>query len=320
MKKPTVNIALPGFAWMYGRWCCLLSGALDGATNVVVDPFSPAGVIETIAREKPTHIHGAPAIYHVLMDGILELHESGALSLEAFHYAGSVMPFEMARRLRDAAQLLTCYGLSEISPVCGNSIMDSPDAQIRSSGRPAWGNRVALMGTDHERVAIGEEGEIAVRGPGLTLGYFNQPEANSQAFVEDGFFLTGDLGYFDEANNLNITGRSKDVIDRGGIKFSPREVEELLLGHRSIANAAVVGMPDAKLGERSCAFVVAEEGSTIELDEAVKFLKDKGLATHKLPERLEIIEQLPVTATGKVQKYRLRQRVTDQLRDGAATE
>ena len=79
-------------------------------------------------------------------------------------------------------------------------------------------------------------------------------------------------------------------------------------------------MPDAKLGERSCAFVVAEEGSTIELDEAVKFLKDKGLATHKLPERLEIIEQLPVTATGKVQKYRLRQRVTDQLRDGAATE
>jgi len=313
MKKPTVNIALPGFAWMYGRWCNLLSGALDGATNVVIDPFTPDRVIETIAREKPTHIHGAPAIYRALMDGILALRDSGDLSLEAFHYAGSVMPFEMARRLRDTAQLLTCYGLSEISPVCGNSFMDSPEAQIRSSGRPAWGNQVALMSADRKRVGTGEEGEIAVRGPGLTLGYLDQPEANGQAFIEDGFFLTGDLGYFDDANNLNITGRSKDVIDRGGVKFSPREVEELLLGHGSIVNAAVVAMPDPKLGERSCAFVVTRPGSTIKLDEAVKYLKAKGLATHKLPERLEIIDELPVTATGKIQKYRLRQRVAEQL-------
>jgi non-ribosomal peptide synthetase component E (peptide arylation enzyme) len=314
-----VNIALPGFAWMYGRWCNLLSGALDGATNVVVDPFTPAGVIDALRREKPTHIHGAPAIYHALMDGIMALRDAGDLSLEAFHYAGSVMPFEMARRLRETAQLLTCYGLSEISPVCGNSIMDSPEAQIRSSGRPAWGNQVALMGADRKRVGIGEEGEVAVRGPGLTLGYLDQPEANAQAFIADGFFLTGDLGYFDDANNLNITGRSKDVIDRGGIKFSPREVEELLLGHASVANVAVVAMPDPKLGERSCAFVVARPGKTINLNEAVSYLKGKGLATHKLPERIELIDALPVTATGKVQKYRLRQQVAERLRDPAST-
>jgi non-ribosomal peptide synthetase component E (peptide arylation enzyme) len=173
------------------------------------------------------------------------------------------------------------------------------------------------MTPERKRAGIGEEGEVAVRGPGLTLGYLEQPEANDQAFIADGFFLTGDLGYFDDANNLNITGRSKDVIDRGGIKFSPREVEELLLGHGSVANAAVVGMPDRKLGERSCAFVVTRPGSTIKLDEAVQYLKAKGLATHKLPERLEIIDELPVTATGKIQKYRLRQRIAEQL---AATE
>jgi len=319
MRKPSVNIALPGFAWMYGRWCNVLSGALDGATNVVVDPFTPDGVIEAIAREKPTHIHGAPAIYHVLMDGILELHKSGALSLEAFHYAGSVMPLEMARQLREAAQILTCYGLSEISPVCGNSLMDSPEAQMRTSGRPAWGTQMMLVDANRQRVAMGEEGEIAVRGPGLTLGYLDQPEANSQAFIEDGLFLTGDLGFLDDANYLNITGRSKDVIDRGGVKFSPREVEELLLGHRSVDNVAVVGMPDTKLGERSCAFVVAKAGSAIGLEEAVIYLKDKGLATHKLPERLEIIETLPTTATGKIQKYRLRQRVAEKLSSEAAS-
>ena len=313
MKKPSVNIALPGFAWMYGRWCNVLSAALDGATNIVVDPFTPDGVIDAIAREKPTHIHGAPAMYHVLIEGILDLHKSGDLSLEAFHYAGSVMPMEMARRLREAAQILTCYGLSEISPVCGNSLMDSPEAQMRSSGRPAWGNQMILVDSDRQRVEVGEEGEIAVRGPGLTLGYLNQPEANSQAFIEDGLFLSGDLGFLDDAYYLNITGRSKDVIDRGGIKFSPREVEELLLGHQSIENVAVVGMPDSKLGERSCAFVVAKAGSKIVLEDAVRLLKEKGLATHKLPERLEIIEELPVTATGKVQKYRLRQRVAELL-------
>lgn len=313
MRKPTINIALPGFAWMYGRWCNLLSATLDGATNVVVDPFTPAGAIDAIAREKPTHIHGAPATYHALIDGIMSLHESDALALEAFHYAGSVMPLAMAQRLRNAAQILTCYGLSEISPVCGNSIMDSPEAQIRSSGRPAWGNRVKLLDSDKKRVATGEVGEIAVRGPGLTLGYFGQPEANKLAFNEDGFFMTGDLGYFDDANYLNITGRSKDVIDRGGVKFSPREVEELLLGHRSIANAAVVGMPDSKLGERSCAFVVTKAAGSVGLDEIVAYLRDKGLATHKLPERLEIVAELPMTATGKIQKYLLRELVAERL-------
>lgn len=318
LRKPTVNIALPGFGWMYGRWCCVLTGALDGATNVVVDPFTPAGVIDAIAREKPTHIHGAPAIYNALMDGIMSLHESGALALEAFHYAGSVMPVAMAQRLRNTAQLLTCYGLSEISPVCGNSFMDSPEAQIRTSGRPAWGNEVMLLDSDKKRVATGETGEIAVRGPGLTLGYLGQPEANKQAFTEGGFFLTGDLGYFDDANNLTIAGRSKDVIDRGGIKFSPREVEELLLGHQSIANAAIVGMPDAKLGERSCAFVITKAGGSVSLDEVVKYLRDNGLATHKLPERLEIIDQFPVTATGKIQKYLLREQVAERLRKEAA--
>ena len=316
-RKPTVNIALPGFAWMYGRWCNLLSGLMEGVTNVIVDPLKPDAVIDTIVREKPTHIHGAPAIYRMLMDGIDELRASGRCSIEAFHYAGSVMPYEMARRLRNAAQLLTCYGLSEISPVCGNSIMDSPESQIRSSGRPAWGNQVVLLDADQKRVAVGEEGQVAVRGPGLTLGYLRQSEANGQAFIEDGLFLTGDVGFFDDMNCLNITDRIKDVIDRGGVKFSPREVEELLLEHPSIANAALVGMPDPKLGERNCAFVVIKPDASANLDELIIYLRSKGLATHKLPERLETIQALPITATGKVQKFLLRQIVSEKLRSQA---
>lgn len=317
MRKPTINIALPGFAWMYGRWCNLLSGVLDGATNIIVDPFRAETVIDTILREKPTHIHGAPAIYRMLIEPLLELSRSKQLSLEAFHYAGSVMPFEQAQRIRSVAQLLTCYGLSEISPVCGNSIMDSPENQIRTSGRPAWGNEVMIFGDDLKRVGIGENGQVAVRGPGLTLGYFNQPQANQQAFVEDGLFLTGDAGYLDDKGCLNITDRIKDVIDRGGVKFSPREVEELLFDHPAIANAALVGMPDLKLGERTCAFVVPKTGATVNLEAVVSYLKAKGLATHKLPERLEIVDALPVTATGKVQKFMLRRQVADAIRESS---
>ena len=312
--KPGVNIALPGFAWMYGRWCNLFSGVLEGAANVIVDPFTPEAVFEAIRKESATHLHGAPAVFRALLDKLLVLQDSGTSPIAAFHYAGSTMSFEMAKQLRSRAQLLTCYGLSEISPVCANSFQDPPDVQIRTSGRPTLGNKVVIMDSEGNSLQAEKEGEICVSGPGLTLGYLRQAEANAAAFVDAGFFKTGDLGFLDKSGNLNITGRSKDVIDRGGVKFSPREVEELLLAHPAIKGAAVVGMPDPKLGERSCAFVVTvEDGKSVELHEVVDFLRGKGLATHKLPERLEIIDTLPTTATGKVQKYILRKRVAEQI-------
>ena len=143
------------------------------------------------------------------------------------------------------------------------------------------------------RLPAGEEGEIIAKGPGLSLGYFNNADADTQAFREDGFFKSGDLGFLDEAGYLHVTGRIKDIIDRGGVKYSPREVEELIFSHPKVKDAAIVGMPDERLGERACAFIVLREKETLELQEFTRYLRDKGLATFKLPERLEILEALP---------------------------
>jgi acyl-CoA synthetase len=293
----------------------MLNGIMAGVTNVIVDPLTPENILEAFKREKLTNMHGAPPLYRSIIDDLVSLSRNGPLNLRVAHYGGSVMPFEIAKRFKGLCHLITSYGLSEISPVCATGVFDPPRAQIYSAGRPAWGNKVAVMDKNCSVLEAGQEGEIAVKGPGLILGYLNQPEANANAFLENGVFKTGDVGFIDEFGYLHITGRNKDVIDRGGFKFSPREVEELLLAHSKVKDAAVVGMPDEKLGEKSCAFVVLEEKQTLELEELVSTLKAKGLATFKLPERLEVVEGLPYTPTGKLKKYLLRERIAEILRE-----
>jgi acyl-CoA synthetase len=318
LRKPCINIALPGFAWMFGRWCNFLAGVLTGVTDVTVDPLTPENILDTFKRERPTHMHGAPPLYHSTVDGLLSLKKREIANLEILHYSGTVIPPDLARKLRSITHLVTSYGLSEIGPVVVMTVFDPPYAQIYASGRPAWGNKLAITDTEGSRLGTGEEGEIVVKGPGLMLGYFNNPEANAQAFRGDGFFKTGDLGFFDEYGYLHVTGRIKDVIDRGGYKFSAREVEELILSHPKVKDAGIVGMPDEKLGERGCAFVVLREHEALKLEELVAFLKAKGLATFKLPERLEIIEALPYTPTGKMQKYILREQIAKALQSRGA--
>ena len=314
-QKRGINMALPGFSWMYGRWSNMLSGIMAGVTNVIVDPLTPENILETFHRERPTNMHGAPAIYRSIVDGLVSLSRNEPLNLKVAHYGGSTMPFEIAGKFRSLCHLVTSYGLSEISPVCATGIFDPPTAQICSAGRPAWGNRVTVIDAQGLKLEAGQEGEVAVKGPGLTLGYLNQPAVNAQAFSDSGVFRTGDVGFFDEFGYLHITGRKKDVIDRGGLKFSPREVEELILVHPKVEDAAIVGMPDERLGEKSCAFVALRANEVLGLEELVGYLKGKGLATYKLPERLEIVDALPYTPTGKMQKYILRERVADILQN-----
>jgi non-ribosomal peptide synthetase component E (peptide arylation enzyme) len=312
-----VNMALPGFSWAYGRWSNMLSGIMAGVTNVIVDPLSPDNILEAFRREKPTNMHGAPPLYRSIVDGLISLKRREGLNLRMAHYGGSVMPFEIARQFKSICHLVTSYGLSEISPICATSMFDPPTAQIYSAGRPAWGNVVTVVDTEGSKLDVGKEGEVTVKGPGLTLGYLHHPEENADVFSKNGVFRTGDVGFFDEYGYLHITGRNKDIIDRGGVKFSPREVEELLLLHPKIKDAAIVAMPDQRLGEKSCAFVVLNENETLELTELVNTLKGKGLATYKLPERLEIVSGLPYTPTGKLQKFLLRERIAKILHSEA---
>ncbi len=315
LGKPSVNLALPGFAWMYGRFCNLLVGVIGGATTVIVDRMDPDTILAALKAEHPTHIHAAPVVYRSIVEGLLTLDEEVRSSLAVLNYAGSTIPHGLASQLRGICDLVTCYGLSEVSPVCSTSIMDAPEAQMYASGRPSWGNKVAIIDEKGAPVGPGERGEIAMKGPGLFLGYLGQPDETAKAFLENGFFKTGDSGFFDDALYLNITGRTKDVIDRGGIKFSAREVEELILGNPKVKDVAVVGAPDKRLGEKACAFVVMRDDATITLEELTAYLRQKGIATQKLPERLEKVDELPYTPTGKLKKFLLRDRIAKIISD-----
>jgi acyl-CoA synthetase (AMP-forming)/AMP-acid ligase II len=167
---------------------------------------------------------------------------------------------------------------------------------------------IAVWGRD---VAAGAEGEIAAHGPSVHLGYHKNPTANAELFTADGWFRTGDLGQFDAAGNVKIVGRLKEMINRGGKKFFPREIEEILYTHPKILHAAIVGVPDPRLGERNCLCVIPRPGQTLSLDEAVGFLRN-DVATYKLPETLEVFDDLPFTPTGKIQRHVLVRRVLER--------
>jgi fatty-acyl-CoA synthase len=160
-------------------------------------------------------------------------------------------------------------------------------------------------------VPAGAEGEIAALGPSVHLGYHKNPSANAELFTADGWFRTGDLGQFDRAGNVKIVGRLKEMINRGGKKFFPREIEEILYTHPKILHAAIVGVPDARLGERNCLCVIPRPGQTVTLEEVVGYLRD-GVATYKLPETIEVFDELPFTPTGKIQRHVLVRRVLER--------
>ena len=159
----------------------------------------------------------------------------------------------------------------------------------------------------------GSDGELMARGPMVARGYIAQPELTEEYFLADGFFRTGDQARMDEDGYIKITGRIKDLVIRGGVNISPVEIENVLFSHPKVANAAVVGMPDPRLGERACAFVVLAKGDSLTLEEVRQWMAEAGVAKPKWPERVETLDALPMTASGKIQKFRLRDRIAARL-------
>jgi cyclohexanecarboxylate-CoA ligase len=206
------------------------------------------------------------------------------------------------------------YGSTEFPSITSSSGPDVPEAKrAETDGAPIDRNQIELRDADGRPVGLGREGEIWAHGPELFLGY-RDPMLDVEAFDERRFFRTGDLGVLDAEGYLTITGRVKDIIVRGGEKFSAKEVEDLLFEHPQVRGVAIVAMPDQRLGERACAFVVpVDANDPPALPELVRFLETHELSRRKLPERLEVVSELPVTASGKVQKHVLRERIARQL-------
>jgi cyclohexanecarboxylate-CoA ligase len=191
---------------------------------------------------------------------------------------------------------------------------DPAGQAAHSDGAAVAGAQVAIVGQDGREVPRGEEGDIAYRGPSHMLEYFRDEAQTEALFTPDGFSRSGDLGRMDADGYVRVTGRLKDIVIRGGMNISAREIEDHLADHPGIAGVAVVGMPDERLGEKVCAYVTpAGPGAGPTLREITDFLRARHVAVQKLPERLEVVSELPMTATGKVKKHELRADIRKKL-------
>src|SRR6266849_8983022 len=191
---------------------------------------------------------------------------------------------------------------------------DPEDVRMETCGRPlSPDDEVRLVDEEGREVVPGEVGELTCRGPYTLRGYYGVPEYNAKQFTRDGFYCSGDLMRLHASGNYVVEGRKKDLINRGGEKISAEEIENLILSHPAVLNVACVPMPDPVLGERICAFVIPKPGRTLTLQNLTSFLTELGLAKFKLPERLELTDDLPLSKFGKVAKNVLTKQVAEKI-------
>lgn len=282
--------------------------AVRGLDCVIMDQWNADDAAMLIERHNIAATSGTPYFATSLLDAA-EAGRRDISSLTDYMVgAATVPPPLVARCERLGLKTYRCYGSSE-HPSITQGLTDEPiEKRMSTDGRTTPGNEIRLVDDDGNDVPVGSEGEVVSRGPEQFIGY-RKPELNEGSYLPGGWFKTGDLGRQDGEGFLTITDRKKDVIIRGGENISSREVEELLLKHDAVADVAVVAMPDGRLGENVCAFVVLRPGAALSADGAAKHFAALGVARQKTPERIIEVGELPRTAAGKVKKHELRARL-----------
>ena len=278
-----------------------------GAANALLPAFSPPALADAVERFRPTHLFLAPAHLAACAGaGLLERMDLSSVRLVVL--AGAAVPPDLVHALAPHlpnGEVCQLWGMTELQAGLYTRIGDGADLAARSAGRASPGTEVRIAGEHGREVPRGEEGELQARGPSVFAGYYENPEATSAAFTADGWFRSGDTARMDEAGNVTLTGRLKDVINRGGVKYNPQEVELLVESLPAVVQCAIAPIPDERLGERACCYVVPRPGESITLEAICDFLLGRGIAKFKLPERLEIVDEMPLTPTRKVIKGRL---------------
>ena len=280
-----------GLYALHCAWSC-------GAASVLLPAFTPPDLSSLIEAKKPTALWTAPAhIAAVRAQGLFDKHDWSSLKLAIM--SGSACPPQLVREFSQRVKgcaVTQLWGMTETQGALYTRPGDALDVHCTSAGRPSPGTEVRIV-----------DGELQVRGCLLFPGFFDNDAANASAFTADGWYRTGDLASVDGAGNYSITGRVKDIINRGGVKFNPRDVEDLLDSHPKVLQSAIVPMPDPILGEKACAFVVLRSNEqSLRLEEVTEYLLAKNIAKNKLPERLVVVAEMPLTPTRKVIKSRLR--------------
>ena len=294
---------------------------LIGARSVLLDIFTPDACLALLEQQRCTCMLGAtPFVYDLL--NVLEKQPADLSALRFFLCGGTTIPNKVARECQQRGiKLLSVYGSTESSPHAVVNLDDPLSRFMHTDGYAAAGVEIKVVDDARKTLPPGCEGEEASRGPNVFMGYFDEPELTARALDEEGWYYSGDLCCMDEAGYIKITGRKKDIIVRGGENISSREVEDILLQHPKIHDACVVAMPDERLGERSCAYVVLKAPHhSLSLEEVVAFFSRKRVAKYKYPEHIVVIEKLPRTASGKIQKFLLRKDIMRRLTQDVCEE
>jgi cyclohexanecarboxylate-CoA ligase len=298
------------FTHLYGLFSINLALAAR-ATTLLLPMFTPSAFAATLDALRPSGAFVGPAhLVACLNAGLLTPERLS--SLRFMMISGSVCPPQLAHVVQDRMQsgkVLQLWGMTELQAGTFTRPGDSLSVRTSGVGRASPGTELRVAEQDHV-LTSGQEGELQVRGCSVFDGYLGNDVATTSAFTADGWFRTGDLARLDAHGNVTLTGRLKDLINRGGIKFNPVDVEIIIDRHPAVIQCAVVAMADQALGERACCFAVLKQGADLDLAELCRWLAQHDVAKVKWPERLELIDELPLTPTRKVKKSELAERLT----------
>jgi HIP---CoA ligase len=301
-----VNPYFHQFGLKAGILACLASGA----TMLPQPVFDVDRVLARVAEEQVTVLPGAPTLYHSILDHPdRDKHDLSTLRVAVTGAAD--IPVELIRRVNDElpfSLVITGYGLTETGTATSTSPDDDFETVATTVGRPRPGFELRIADADGRELPTGEAGEVVVKGPTVMAGYLDDPDATKTALSDDGWLRTGDLGVLDDRGCLRIVGRLKDMFIVGGFNVYPAEIENALLRHPDVMQAAVIGIPDERLGEVGMAFVVTHSDAAGGGTEILSWCRDQ-MANYKVPRAIEIVDELPLNATGKVVKDELRERV-----------
>ncbi|TAM62496.1 AMP-binding protein [bacterium] len=301
------------FGMVLGNLACITHAS---AMVLPSDSFDPLSCLETVQAEHCTSLYGVPTMFIAELDHP-RFKEFDLRSLRTGIMAGSPCPIEVMKRViseMHMTEVTICYGMTETSPVSTQSHVDDPlEKRVSTVGliHPFAEIKIVDPGSG-QTVPRGSAGELCTRGYLVMLGYWNNPEATAHAIDRARWMHTGDLATMDEEGYVNIVGRIKDMIIRGGENVYPREIEEFLYTNSKIADVQVIGVPDAKYGEEICAWVKVREGCTLTEEEVKEFCRGK-IAHYKIPRYVKFAESFPMTVTGKIQKFKMREISTQEL-------
>ncbi len=297
---------------------CVTGPMFHGAKIVMLDSTYPQDFCATIQAERVTCAGLVPTLVSRLasFDGLQNYDLS---SFKKMYVGAANSPQELVREVEKKLGCLYINAFGMVEGPCAQTRPDSPfEMRCSTIGRPVCPyDEMVTLDADGNPTAPGVEGELAAKGPGIFTGYYDNPQANRASFTKDGYFRTGDLAVIDEHDVIRITGRIKDIIIRGGENIAAQEVEELISSYPPVQYVSVVGMPHPDLGEEVCAYIQPIPGFPIKSDEIAKHLSELGASKILVPARIEFVEQLPLTAAGKVDKKALRADIARKLSTGA---